>query len=441
MNPATSLRLFLGVFAVLVLAPLCPVLAFDSLHEDPDRQDPFNNCTLCHGSDLMGEGNAPSCFECHGQVWPDPVNLPPVVDPGGPYFGAPGQPIEFDASGTFDPDGDPLIYQWVFGDDSEPPFPSDEPTITHIYQAAGSYTAQLAVTDGINLPVLVDVPVEISDENLPPSADAGGPYFGIAGQPVEFDASGSSDPENDTLTFVWDFGDGTQSSPSQNPMVTHIYQVAGNYTAVLSVTDGFNDPVTANAAVEVIPPNLPPEVDPNGPYSGTVGQPVEFDGSGTSDPDGDPLLYEWEFGDGSTPSVSENPTTTHTYDVAGTYTAVLTVTDGFTDPVSAQVQVEISDDNGGAPPAKGDTWAVKVPFLFAEFTIRLQHLGPILLVKSTYPDGHVSLGIGMVFNRTIVWMDRSRALYMGSFDEKAGHAWGIVFGSRGRGSVWFAEQL
>jgi len=66
-----------------------------------------------------------------------------------------------------------------------------------------------------------------------------------------------------------------------------------------------------------------PVADPNGPYSGSVGTPVAFDGTGSSDPDGGPLKYAWDFGDGNTGTGS---TTTHAYDASGIYKVSLTVT-------------------------------------------------------------------------------------------------------------------
>jgi PKD repeat protein len=92
-------------------------------------------------------------------------------------------------------------------------------------------------------------------QNLPPQVDTGGPYTGVVNQPVQFDASGTVDPDGDTLIFLWDFGDGSLPSfPSEDPTATHSYTIQGNYTATLVVTDGINDPVAETASVEISEP-------------------------------------------------------------------------------------------------------------------------------------------------------------------------------------------
>jgi glucose/arabinose dehydrogenase/type 1 glutamine amidotransferase/PKD repeat protein len=59
--------------------------------------------------------------------------------------------------------------------------------------------------------------------------------------------------------------------------------------------------------------------------SSAATQTVQFSSEGTRDPDGDPITYEWDFGDGTPASTDPNPT--HTYNAVGSYRATLTVTD------------------------------------------------------------------------------------------------------------------
>ena len=69
--------------------------------------------------------------------------------------------------------------------------------------------------------------------------------------------------------------------------------------------------------------DLPPLADPGGPYSSDGGT-VHFDGSRSVDLDGDALSYAWDFGDGATGS---GVAPTHDYQIDGSYTVTLVVTD------------------------------------------------------------------------------------------------------------------
>ena len=61
---------------------------------------------------------------------------------------------------------------------------------------------------------------------------------GTAPSKVSFDGSGSSDPDpGDTVTYLWDFGDGTTPIESTNATATHEYSTAGTFTATLTVRD------------------------------------------------------------------------------------------------------------------------------------------------------------------------------------------------------------
>jgi PKD repeat protein len=74
------------------------------------------------------------------------------------------------------------------------------------------------------------------------------------------------------------------------------------------------------------PLNQPPTADPNGPYLGAAGSAIAFDGTGSSDPDLDPLTYDWDWDDSSI-STDAGATPSHSYSDAGIYDVCLTVTD------------------------------------------------------------------------------------------------------------------
>lgn len=91
----------------------------------------------------------------------------------------------------------------------------------------------------------------VGPENETPSAAARAiPTSGPAPLTVVFDASRSSDPDGDGLSYSWDFGDG--SADATRFFVTHTYDEPGNYVATLTVTDGRGgvDTDTVNIRIE-----------------------------------------------------------------------------------------------------------------------------------------------------------------------------------------------
>jgi hypothetical protein len=86
--------------------------------------------------------------------------------------------------------------------------------------------------------------------------------------------------------------------------------------------------------------NEPPEANAGGPYHGMTGSAAQFTGSGSWDPDGTIVSYQWNFGDGATGS---GVSPTHSYLAAFTYTVTLTVVDNNGATGSAQTQATISD--------------------------------------------------------------------------------------------------
>jgi hypothetical protein len=127
--------------------------------------------------------------------------------------------------------------------------------------------------------------------------------------------------------------------------------VPGTYAVDAAEADG----LAASFSVPCPPrANEPPRAVVGGPYGGSVGVPVAFDGSASSDPEGSPLGYRWFFDDGGT---AVGPRPSRTFDTAGTYVALLVVNDGGLDsPTSVGTGSYTTVTIGGdactaAPPA------------------------------------------------------------------------------------------
>lgn len=177
--------------------------------------------------------------------------------------------------------------------------------------------------------------------NRPPSADAGSDRSVAVGQTVTLDASGSSDPDGDVLTFTWSLDAapvGTSAKLSQpgGARTELTPDMPGTYEVTLTATDGSaSDSVTVEIEVAAPPPNRAPQADAGPDQNVPVGTQVTLDATGSSDPDGDDLDYAWRFvtSPGSAPSLTgdEGPTPSFTPPEAGDYTLELTVSDGDED--------------------------------------------------------------------------------------------------------------
>ena len=90
------------------------------------------------------------------------------------------------------------------------------------------------------------------------------------------------------------------------------------------------------------------------PTQGPTPLVVNFSSAGSSDPEGKPLTYSWNFGDNTT-STAANPT--HTYNVAGPYQVRLTVSDGVNSTTldAAEHQCRQSADGNHSLP---DRWRI-----------------------------------------------------------------------------------
>ena len=91
-------------------------------------------------------------------------------------------------------------------------------------------------------------PAPVSANRTPTAALSANPTSGPSPLAVEFDASDSSDPDaGDTLTYLWDFGDGSATRTTTSPTTTYTYSTDGTYTASLRVA-------TTTAPPRTLPP-------------------------------------------------------------------------------------------------------------------------------------------------------------------------------------------
>ncbi|UCD92284.1 MAG: right-handed parallel beta-helix repeat-containing protein [Methanobacteriota archaeon] len=106
-------------------------------------------------------------------------------------------------------------------------------------------------------------------------------------------------------------------------------------------------------------PNEPPVANANGPYSGKIGWPVEFNGTGSYDVDGCIVEFEWDFGDGSPKGYGYR--VNHTYSSGGIFNVTLKVTDDDGANGTDETYAEIIDGHPAPPRVidgalSGPTW-------------------------------------------------------------------------------------
>ena len=173
------------------------------------------------------------------------------------------------------------------------------------------------------------------------------PATGPAPLLVQYDASATTDPDNDTLTYGWNFGDGTTGSAISG---FHTYVTAGAYEIELVVTDSSGNAASLSRSILVTEPDnsIPVASFSATPTSGAAPLIVVFNASASNDPDGTIDFYQWSFGDGAT---ATGATVTHTYTDEGAYVATLTVEDNEGATATASIIILVSAPGNQLPVA------------------------------------------------------------------------------------------
>jgi hypothetical protein len=296
-----------------------------------------------------------------------PINTPPVADIGIVILNVSlGDTVTLDGSGSTDADGDPLTYMWLFASTPSPSNLTDA-DITGATSVACSFTPDVEGTYRMRLRVHDGTDagndygnVVVTGSNNAPIAEAGPSQTVFAGDTVTLDGTNSNDPDGDPLTYGWTLivpvgSNATITSPS-SAITTFVADVEGAYVAALLVSDGSvtsNDVTTISARSAA---NNPPSAVAGLNQSVALGDTVTLDGTLSSDPDGDPLTYIWNFtrlASGSTltdADISGANTDTAQFvpDVEGAYRLQLMVDDGAAQDLDRLTITVYSSTN--APP-------------------------------------------------------------------------------------------
>lgn len=196
------------------------------------------------------------------------------------------------------------------------------------------------------LALLLPMTMASAQENLPPVANAGGPYAVGEGSLASLDGSGSSDPDDGIALYEWDLDNDGQYDDATGISAAVTFYDNGTFTVGLRVTDVAGAFATDSA--EVVVSNVAPSVDAipdTTVVSGdTVAVSATFSDPGTLDTH--TAAIDWGDGNSEPATVVETngsgtATGSHVYYIPGTYTVTVTVTDDDGGSGSATFTVEV----------------------------------------------------------------------------------------------------
>ncbi len=257
--------------------------------------------------------------------------------------------VEFDASSSFDPDGEIVSWEWDFDGDGRFDDASGE-IVEHEFTQEGNFEVTLRVTDNNGESALSTETIEAGSVGglraiITAPVSEGDSYY--IGEEYKFDGKLSQIAEGSIVKYVWDMGDG--SSTKQSSKVTYEYETVGSYEVSLTVYDKDGNTDSTTLEVSVIAEGEPPvpsisttPAAAGGIVSGSVPFEVDFDASGSKDPEDDIVDYEWDFdNDGSIDDTGD--TASYTYEELGTYEARLILTDSVGNVEETTISVEVSE--------------------------------------------------------------------------------------------------
>jgi len=288
------------------------------------------------------------------------TNQAPRANAGLPQNVIKGSSVTLDGSTSSDPNRDLLSYEWTIvakpAGSVSTLTGANTPKPSFIADESGLYVFGLSVNDGKLTSPVKYVTVNAAAANIAPVALAGTSQpVVLTGTRVNLDGSGSSDANNDTLTYSWTLVSRPENSAAtlsvtNSAKPTFLADLPGTYVFSLITSDGKLSSNTSIVTVLAGNGNLPPTANGgngnNTSISIALGSSANLDGSLSSDPNGDKLNYSWAMVYKPATSTSVllgtiGPKTAFVPDLAGVYVVSLIVNDGRanSDPVYMTVTV------------------------------------------------------------------------------------------------------
>ena len=273
------------------------------------------------------------------------INLTPVAEAGSDQEIEVGFSAQLNGSDSNDPEDEELTYSWR--QESGPLVALSDPTVARpifLVEEAGTYVFELIVNDGEadSEPDRVTITGRVFNEA--PIARVAGSQTVEIGAVVQLDGSASSDPDNDELTFEWTAPAGIALDDSTIAQPQFTATKADVYTFTLTVADG----VFRSAAVVVVitvteagPGPATPTANAGLDQVVSVGATVLMDGTGSTDPDGDEVVYFWTQTAGREVELTAavDGTATFVAPDSGLYVICLVVSDGLTSSSPDEVRI------------------------------------------------------------------------------------------------------
>jgi hypothetical protein len=285
---------------------------------------------------------------------PTPQNQIPLANAGEDQNIATTTVVTLNGSASSDADGDAISYSWSLttvpaGSNASL---SDSTNVSPTFTADidGAYIAQLMVNDGTVDSTANTVTITADTTNSAPMANAGEDQNIATTTVVTLNGSASSDADGDAISYSWSLttvpaGSNASLSDSTNVSPTFTADIDGAYIAQLMVNDGTVDSTANTVTITADTTNSAPMANAGEDQNVLAGTTVFLNANGSTDADGDALLYTWSFVSKPSDSLAlfdnelaENPS--FTPDLNGSYVISLIANDGFEDGVADIITID-----------------------------------------------------------------------------------------------------